>query len=56
MLEQIDRNEWPLTSALLSILNGEECIVSSGIVECVKLLQDVAKVSGNEIDCSIRKI
>ncbi|WP_175059857.1 tetratricopeptide repeat protein [Thermococcus sp. 2319x1] len=48
LLEQIDRDEWPLTDALVSILNGEECILSDEVIECVKLLQDVAKVSGNE--------
>ncbi|NJE30099.1 tetratricopeptide repeat protein [Thermococcus sp. 18S1] len=48
LLEQIDHDEWPLTDALLSILNGEECVLSSEIVKCTKLLQDVAKVSWNE--------
>lgn len=48
LLEQIDHDEWPLTDALLSILNGKGCILSSEIAECVKLLQDVAKITGNE--------
>ncbi|AEH25188.1 tetratricopeptide repeat protein [Pyrococcus yayanosii] len=55
LLGQIDRDEWPLTDTLLSILNGEECILSSEIVECVKLLQDVAKIVGNENALKLRK-
>ncbi|WP_048160004.1 tetratricopeptide repeat protein [Thermococcus barophilus] len=48
LLEQIDRDEWPLTDALLSILNGEECMLSIDLVECITLLQDIAKIVGNE--------
>lgn len=48
LLEQIDRDEWPLTDALLSILSGKEYMLSSEIVECARLLQDVAKITGNK--------
>ena len=48
LLEQINRDEWPLTNALLSILNGEEPALSDEIAGCEKLLQDVAKAVGNK--------
>ncbi|QDA32396.1 tetratricopeptide repeat protein [Thermococcus indicus] len=48
ILEQIDRDKWPLTDTLLSILNREERVLSSEIAECTKLLQDVAKISDKE--------
>ncbi|NJE60384.1 tetratricopeptide repeat protein [Thermococcus sp. 21S7] len=48
LLEQIDRDEWPLTNALLSILNGREPALSNEIVGCEKLLKDVAKAVGNK--------
>lgn len=48
LLGQIDRDEWPLTNALLSIINGEEPALSEEIAGCEKLLQDVAKAVGNK--------
>ncbi|AEF96934.1 tetratricopeptide repeat protein [Methanotorris igneus] len=43
-LDLIDRSEWPLTDALLSILSGEEYKVPEGLEECSTLLEDVVKV------------
>jgi len=48
LLGQINCDEWPLTNALFSVLNGEEPILSDEIAGCEKLLQDVAKAVGNE--------
>ncbi|MDK2870350.1 MAG: hypothetical protein PWP39_1585, partial [Pyrococcus sp.] len=43
MLEQINREEWPLAGTLLSILSGEEYQGSTETQECEKLLQEVAE-------------
>jgi tetratricopeptide (TPR) repeat protein len=43
MLEGINREEWPLAGALLSMLNGKEYQTLTETQECEKLLQDVAE-------------
>ncbi|MCO6041242.1 tetratricopeptide repeat protein [Thermococcus alcaliphilus] len=43
ILEQINREEWPLADALFSMLSGEEYQTPTEAQECEKLLQDVAE-------------